>query len=399
MTDSLAQRRQAGNSHETAVQAPPKIAVWYPRLASSGYSGPSANFMRLFKTGSDKVSFSLVTATDHLLTEVPFAVHAIARKASPLGKLAQVDVIFRMCVWLLVHRKSYDALYVLSAFHYSVIPAAMAKFVGLRTIIRPAGLYDYDPPMAGRFARLKALLKIRLLRDIDGVVAINTEIARKFVEYGVPGARICLAPNSIDTSRFVATRSQPRAAGKLTVVYVGGWVERKRLHVVIQAAALAAQAGVDVDVVAAGLKDEAAYARKVEAVIQEHGYADRFRWLGHVSQIEQVYAEADVFCLPTSAEGMPNALLEAMGCGLPVVTTDLPGTADIVRNDVEGFLLPQATDQELATRIAGCLVQYSRDPALYRRHSQAARARILDSFDSVNNKRRIEEFLAAVATI
>ena len=51
-------------------------------------------------------------------------------------------------------------------------------------------------------------------------------------------------------------------------------------------------------------------------------------------------AQADVFCLPSYREGVPNALLEAAASGLPIVTTDVPGCRDVVTHGVNGLLVP-----------------------------------------------------------
>ena len=51
-------------------------------------------------------------------------------------------------------------------------------------------------------------------------------------------------------------------------------------------------------------------------------------------------ARADIFCLPSYREGVPNALLEACACGLPIVTTNVPGCRDVVTDGLNGLLVP-----------------------------------------------------------
>jgi len=93
--------------------------------------------------------------------------------------------------------------------------------------------------------------------------------------------------------------------------------------------------------------------------------------------MEPLYKAADIFALPSSNEGMPNALLEAMASSLPSVITPIPGSIDLVRNGEEGIF----TDGTLPS-IASALSQYVRSPQLLAAHGAAARARILRHFSA-----------------
>ena len=62
-------------------------------------------------------------------------------------------------------------------------------------------------------------------------------------------------------------------------------------------------------------------------------------------------AQADVFCLPSYRDGVPNALLEAAACGLPIVTTDVPGCRDVVTHGLNGLLVPVRNAPVLATAL------------------------------------------------
>jgi glycosyltransferase involved in cell wall biosynthesis len=64
-------------------------------------------------------------------------------------------------------------------------------------------------------------------------------------------------------------------------------------------------------------------------------------WWGKRENMPEVFGLADIVCLPTTyGEGVPKVLIEAAACGLPIVTTDVPGCREIVQHDVNGFLLP-----------------------------------------------------------
>jgi glycosyltransferase involved in cell wall biosynthesis len=64
------------------------------------------------------------------------------------------------------------------------------------------------------------------------------------------------------------------------------------------------------------------------------------KWIGHQSNIKEVYANADIVCLPSYREGLPKSLVEAMAMSLPIITTDAIGCRECVVNGDNGFLTP-----------------------------------------------------------
>ena len=74
-------------------------------------------------------------------------------------------------------------------------------------------------------------------------------------------------------------------------------------------------------------------------------------WWGHQSNMKDVYANADIVCLPSYREGMPRVLLEAASCGLPIVTTDVPGCRDVVVDGKTGFIVPAQSSRLLANAL------------------------------------------------
>jgi len=87
-------------------------------------------------------------------------------------------------------------------------------------------------------------------------------------------------------------------------------------------------------------------------LVNELGIADRVTLEGITSHIEEVYEEADVVALSSEYEGMPNCLIEAIGCGIPVVSYDCPiGPAEIVVDGVNGYLVEYNNMEQLAERL------------------------------------------------
>lgn len=100
---------------------------------------------------------------------------------------------------------------------------------------------------------------------------------------------------------------------------------------------------------------------------------DGIAWHGPTTDVAAVWAAHHVACLPSrGGEGLPRSLLEAAACGRACVTTDVPGCRTLVREGVEGSLVPPGDPEALAT----VLSRLAADPTLVARYGAAARARI-----------------------
>lgn len=104
--------------------------------------------------------------------------------------------------------------------------------------------------------------------------------------------------------------------------------------------------------------------------------AQTVTFAGHRTDIPEILSAVDLLVLPSLWEGLPNALLEAMAAGLPVVATAVGGTPEVVVDGVTGFLVPPRDPQALADAILRLL----RDPELRQRMGEAGRARVAAHF-------------------
>ena len=101
-------------------------------------------------------------------------------------------------------------------------------------------------------------------------------------------------------------------------------------------------------------------------------------WWGHRSDMVEVFHKLDIVCLPSYREGLPKVLIEAASCGLPIVTTDVPGCREIVREDDNGLLVPPKNAPVLADKLEMLI----RDPELRQRLGQRGRERVVNEFST-----------------
>ncbi|MEQ8230376.1 MAG: glycosyltransferase family 4 protein [Gammaproteobacteria bacterium] len=117
-------------------------------------------------------------------------------------------------------------------------------------------------------------------------------------------------------------------------------------------------------------------------------------WWGHREDMAAVYAAAAVVCLPSYREGLPKVLLEAAAVGRALVATDVPGCRDVVRDGVEGLVVP-ARD---ALALADALGRLLADATLRKRCASAARAGVEERFASTRINAQMLALYDRVAT-
>jgi UDP-glucose:(heptosyl)LPS alpha-1,3-glucosyltransferase len=179
---------------------------------------------------------------------------------------------------------------------------------------------------------------------------VKDEIRRHF---GTPEEKLHVVYNGIDLEAFhPRLREAHRAAMRsklgipedaLTYVFVGGGFERKGLFRLIEAFARSGRQ--DAHVLVVGRDKGQARAQRLAT---SRGVAARVHFAGAQLDVQPWYAAADCFVLPTLYDPFPNAALEAMACGLPVIVTLQSGTAELIREGVNGMVCDAFDEASLA---------------------------------------------------
>lgn len=180
-----------------------------------------------------------------------------------------------------------------------------------------------------------------------GVVANREAWIMAELKYGREPGLIWFVPNGVE-ERFFSTREY-RDAGPLRLLYVGTWLDRKGVHYLADAFAMLADKFPEITMTVAGC-------RASEEEVKAHfapSVGDKIRVIPFVKREEMptIYMVHDVFVFPSLVEGMPLTLLEAMATGMPVVTTNTCGMADIVEDGTNGRLVAPANAKDLAMAV------------------------------------------------
>ena len=128
----------------------------------------------------------------------------------------------------------------------------------------------------------------------------------------------------------------------------------------------------------AGTTDPGNPASVADGQIESWNQSGLVEWWGWREDMPNTLAQTDIFCLPSYREGVPNALIEACACGLPIVTTDVPGCRDVVTHGVNGLLVPVRN----AFALAGALETLLTSPELRQRMGTAGRETAINKFSN-----------------
>lgn len=206
-----------------------------------------------------------------------------------------------------------------------------------------------------------------LNRKYSITIIQNTQDRALLSRAGVDAKHIRLISGAgVDIDAFYPVPSPP---GLPCVMLVARMLWDKGIGEFVEAARILSEQGVHARFVLVGDTDTANPAVIPESVLQEwHGKWGVEYW-GRREDMPVVWQSAHIACLPSYREGMPKSLLEAAACGLPIVTTDVPGCQEVIVDGQEGMLVQVRN----ATALAQALKSLIEQPEL--RSTMGAKAR------------------------
>ncbi len=265
---------------------------------------------------------------------------------SELGVLRQI--------WNAYRNEKPDVLH-----HVALKPIIYGSFVarclGLRALINaPVGMgYVFTvQSKRGRLLRGAVRLALRALLNPPGsrVVFENEEDLATSVQSGSvrePEA-ILIRGAGVDVQLFVPAVPP---AGPPVVVLAGRMLRDKGVQEFVEAARMLRSDGVLARCVLVGAPDPDNPSSLSHAQLERWQQEGVIEWWGHRSDMERVLSQCHIACLPSYREGLPKFLLEAMACGLPVVSTDVPGCRQAVQPGRTGLLVPARDSRQLAAAL------------------------------------------------
>ena len=202
------------------------------------------------------------------------------------------------------------------------------------------------------------------LKSADHIFAVSDSLKAVAVHLGISADRIHVVGNGVDAARFSPIDQRHAREGlnlpvhQKVLVSVGGLVPGKGFQHVIEILPSLIQRFPGLMYLIVGAPTIAGdNSAQLHAQVSRLHLAGNVRFLGYIppDDLAMVLSSADVFVLATAGEGWANVFLEAMACGLPVVTTDVGGNRQVVSNTGLGTIVPYGDAASLFAAIAAAL--------------------------------------------
>jgi len=227
-------------------------------------------------------------------------------------------------------------------------------------------------------------------REVQLIITVSDFLRRKLVERGWPPEKITVLHSGIDTDLFTPKGAAPLAARAPIVFFAGRLIEKKGAAYLLLAMREVQNRIPNAELVIAG-------AGPLMAALQNQAseLGLRVHFIGRATPeaIRACMTQAQVYCMPSvtastgDSEGLPNALIEAMGAGLPVVASTSAGIPEAVIDGNTGFLVPERDVAALAARLIALL----QDASLCEKMGAASRQRILTQFNVRTQVAQLED--------
>jgi glycosyltransferase involved in cell wall biosynthesis len=390
------------NKIPTAASSPRIRVMCYIGSLSAG--GAERQVLQIL-THLDRTRFlpelALATRTGELLAEVPTDVPVFAcREDNQSMRWSQRFGLGRLTRWRwltrLLRERQIDLLY--DRTYLATLDAApAARSAGVPRI--SAAVADPAVQFAMYVRRPKVVwrwLSRRAYRTADLVLANSEGLRQQLIDFWqLSPDHVRVQPNGYDFDQIDALAAEPLQAnsdGRFRILTVGR-IDADKGHADLLAAIdqLVRERGrFDIlwQILGTGPEEMA-----LRQQVKDRGLVDHAEFLGVQPNPFPWYRAADLFCLPSRTEGLPNVLIEALACGTPVIATDCPsGPREILADGRYGQLVPVRDPTALATAIAGHFA--NREPL--RVAAQLGRSSVRERFSCEVVIRQLESLMEAV---
>lgn len=250
-----------------------------------------------------------------------------------------------------------------------------ARLAGVPTLLSSIRARDLAKP---RWQRLWDRRTVHWARKIIFNSRYVVEYAKK--EEGIRDEQVVVIPNGVADLRARALQHRETSRrdlgldpGTIVLGSVGRLQPQKNQTLLLRACAELPVANPVWRLLIVGDGPDKA---KLQAIASELGLKARVLWLGAQPEVERLLAAMDLFVHTADFEGMPNALMEAMAMGLPVIASQIDGARELIHDGLDGYLVPPGDAAMFSDRIRTVM----NDPDLARRLGENAHASVLAAF-------------------
>lgn len=252
-------------------------------------------------------------------------------------------------IWFLWRRRGhYDIIHIHGLSYHTFAAVLAGRWIKRKTLtklVNSGMASDIKKMQKGQhLAFSHYLLPIAL--GSDRYIALTKTIASELVNAGVPQERIVRLANGVETDRIIA-KSDYSLHFPARLIFAGRLHYQKGLDVLLKALKKVNEHDPALPICLQVLGD-GPLREDMWRLAEQLGIAHEVEFVGQTEQVIEHFRQADIFILPSRAEGISNALLEAMACGLPVAVSDIPGNLDVVEHEQNGLIFHVEEPDSLA---------------------------------------------------
>lgn len=280
-------------------------------------------------------------------------------------------------IWYLWRRRhDYDVIHVHGLNYHTFAAMLAGRWLQRKVIVKLANSGWASDIKKMRQDQQLALARYMLSTALqcDRFVALNKTVVQELTAAGVPGHKIVELPNGVEVDA-ITPKSDYTLHLPARITFVGRLHRQKGLDTLLQAfQKLRGQH--PGEAIRLQLIGDGPLREELVALAEQLGIRPHVEFHGRSDEVLAQLQQADIFVLPSRAEGLSNALLEAMSCGLPLIASDVPGNIDVVEHRKNGLLFEVDEPGALAEQLRSLLTE----PNLRRRLGREARRTVERDF-------------------
>ena len=235
-----------------------------------------------------------------------------------------------------------------------------------------------------RYSKFRLWLTEKLIYSPADILLTNAAQIERNLHQRYPDKQIFSIPNLLELPTEAWSQHHRGDTHEKSIVSVGRFAPEKGHRYLIEALCMLDQQETPWRCTFLG---DGELEAELRALAATHGLTERVDFPGFCEDVFSVLLTADVFVLPSLHESSPNALIEAMGVGMPCIASDVGGITGLIENGENGIRVPPQNSEELAVAMYWVLTQ----PNFARELGRNARLTIQRKFDNAESMRKLED--------
>lgn len=317
----------------------------------SGYGKQLKTVLEKISDIDNKKKFIIITAFGEDYESPNYCVKSLKLDYKDSSKKNLYKFSFGVLKWIIKNRNNISLIHCIKAGPEAVAAKIGAYILKIPIIIKIAQDELSEIELSNKSSLNKFRIKIRhnfLLRSTN-FIAISKDIEKLLNGKIKDKSKVRYIPNGVDIKKYSNT-SRNIENNTLNFLYVGAINKRKGIYDLLSALKIC-NASEEVKFTLCGpILEDMDFFNKVNE-INDLNNNIVVEYLGEVKNVEKHMQNSNIFLLLSYSEGLPNVLLEAASSGLPIITTDIPGSRDLVENNVNGKVVSLNNNVEIQDSI------------------------------------------------